>query len=242
MPKMSGYEVCKRIRNNTTMYELPIIILTANNQPKDITTALQMGANDYIIKPFDKNELLSRIKTQLTLKSAVKSAIDNAYLANIDTLTNLHTRRYLYNLGEKEFLISKSHNNYLSVIMMDIDFFKKFNDTYGHSIGDKILKNVSSNINKALRKHDIAGRYGGEEFVVILPNTDTEEAKAFAENLRVIIQNMKLSIKQHGQINCTISLGVSSIKSQMDNIEDLIKEADIMLYRAKENGRNRVES
>lgn len=240
MPKMSGYEVCKIIRKSSTIYELPIIMLTAKNQPEDITAAFSLGANDYIIKPFDKNELISRIKTQLTLKNAVKTAIDNAYFANIDGLTGLNNRRCLYELAEKEFLISKTNTSSISVIMLDIDFFKQFNDTYGHDIGDIVLKNVASNIKKIIKEHDIVGRYGGEEFIIILPNTDLDEAVVSAENLRITIENMKINIKNQKQINCTISLGVASINPNFKNIDELIKAADIMLYKAKENGRNMV--
>lgn len=240
MPKMSGYEVCKIIRKNNTMYELPIIILTAKNQPEDITTAFNLGANDYIIKPFDKNELLSKIKTQLTLKNAVKTAIDNAYLANIDVLTGLNNRRCLYELGKKEFSDSKINNSFLSVIMLDIDFFKQFNDKYGHDVGDSVLKNVASNIKKVLKEQHIAGRYGGEEFLIILPNTNLKQAVTYAENLRISIENMKINIKIQKQINCTISLGVATTSPNFNNIDDLIKAADIMLYKAKESGRNIV--
>lgn len=240
MPKMSGYEVCKQIRKHNTIYELPVIMLTAKNQSGDISTAFSLGANDYIIKPFDKNELLSRIKTQLTLKNAVKTAIDNAYFANIDGLTGLNNRRCLYELAEKEFLASKANASSLSVIMLDIDFFKQFNDTYGHDVGDEVLKNVASNIKKLLKEQYIAGRYGGEEFVIILPNTDLGQAVISAENLRLTIENMKINIKNKKQINCTISLGVATINENFNNIDDLIKAADIMLYKAKENGRNMV--
>lgn len=240
MPKMSGYEVCKRIRKNNTIYELPVIMLTAKNQPEDITAAFNLGANDYIIKPFDKNELLSRIKTQLTLKNAVKAAIDNAYFANIDGLTGLNNRRCLYELAEKEFLASKTNASPLSVVMLDIDFFKQFNDTYGHDVGDTVLKNVASIIKKSLKDYYIAGRYGGEEFIIVLPNIDLKQAVIYAENLRIAIENMKIDIKNQEHINCTISLGAASISSNFKNIDDLIKAADIMLYNAKENGRNMV--
>lgn len=240
MPKMSGYEVCKRIRKNNTIYELPVIMLTAKNQPEDITAAFNLGANDYIIKPFDKNELLSRIKTQLTLKNAVKTAINNAYFANIDGLTGLNNRRCLYELAEKEFIASKTNASSLSVVMLDIDFFKQFNDTYGHDIGDIVLKDVASVIKKSLKDYYIAGRYGGEEFIIILTNTKLGQAVIYAENLRIAIENMKINIKNQKYINCTISLGVASINSNCKNIDDLIKSADIMLYNAKESGRNMV--
>jgi len=240
MPKMSGYEVCSRIRKSSTIYELPVIMLTAKNQPEDITAAFNLGANDYIIKPFDKNELISRIKTQLALKNAVKTAIDNAYFANIDGLTGLNNRRCLYELAEKEFLASKTNASSLSVIMLDIDFFKQFNDTYGHDVGDIVLKNVASSIKKVIKERDIAGRYGGEEFIIILPNTDLEHAIVSAENLRIIIESMKINIKNQKQINCTISLGVAAINPNFKSIDELIKAADIMLYKAKENGRNMV--
>ncbi|OPJ56147.1 diguanylate cyclase [Clostridium oryzae] len=241
MPKMSGYDVCKKIRNNYTIYELPIIILTAKNQPDDISAAFQLGANDYLVKPFDKDELLARIKTQLSLKIAVKSALENSYLANIDSLTGLYNRRYLYALAKDAFLTAKSNNTALSAMILDIDFFKAFNDTYGHSIGDKVIKNVSSNIKEILKQKQIAGRYGGEEFVVILPDTNMNGARAFAENLRAIIENSKINVKQHNAIRCTVSIGVSSINSNIMSLKQLIDEADMMLYRAKENGRNRVE-
>ncbi len=239
MPRMSGYDVCKKLRNEKTSFDLPIILLTARSQPQDIVVGFQVGANDYITKPFEKTELIARVNTLLSLKKSVKEAIENARLANIDELTGLYNRRHLFELAAREFEATRRYSRNLTVMMMDIDHFKKFNDTYGHSVGDEILKLVAKAIASNVRNCDIVGRYGGEEFNVILPETDIEGATIVAERIRQAVEDRRLGTEKSEELKCTISIGLARYGKE-NNIEELIKKADDMLYLAKEGGRNRV--
>lgn len=241
MPKMSGFDVCRALRKKFTSYELPILILTAKNQTNDIVAAFNLGANDYLVKPFDKSELLARIETHLSLKMAVENAITNARLANIDHLTGLYNRRFFWEAGRLEFNRVQRISSDLSVLMLDIDIFKAINDSYGHHLGDKVIKQVSLTISRNVRGVDIPGRYGGEEFIVILPGTGHDGAMYVAEKIRKITEQEKVNNSGAGPITFTVSIGVASYHKGMADFEELVQKADEMLYRAKENGRNRVE-
>ncbi|MBK6608237.1 MAG: diguanylate cyclase [Leptospiraceae bacterium] len=241
MPKMSGYEVCNNLRAENSLYDLPVIMLTAKNQPQDIVVGFDMGANDYLIKPFEKSELLARVRTLVSLKKSVREAIDNAKLANTDALTGLNNRRFLFEQANKEFEIAKEGNLDLSLMMIDIDHFKKFNDTYGHDCGDEVIKLVARGILKCCRELDIVGRYGGEEFSVLLPNTKLDIALTIAEKTRNYIEQKKYHSEKHGDLQCTISIGIASFNQNLVRVEDLFKDADNKLYAAKQNGRNRIE-
>jgi diguanylate cyclase (GGDEF)-like protein len=240
MPKLSGYDVCKTLRETKATYELPVILLTAKNRPEDIVTGFDTGANDYIVKPFEKRELLARTGTLVSLKKAIENVVIQERLANADGLTGLNNRRHLFELGTREFELTRRHKRSFSVMMMDIDHFKKFNDTYGHDIGDKILKLVASAIKEAARTTDIIGRYGGEEFTVLLPEAELDGAKIVAERIRENVAAKRLKTEEYGELSCTISIGVAMLGSDEKDIEELIKKADAKLYEAKESGRNRV--
>lgn len=240
MPRMSGYDVCKEVRKKYTPYELPVIILTAKNRSDDLIAAFEVGANDYLIKPLDRTELFARIETQLSLKNAVNDAIINARLANTDPLTGIYNRRYYLEAGNREFESAKRYNSGLSVIMLDIDNFKSLNDNYGHDTGDIAIKFLASTIRKNLRGIDIPGRAGGDEFIIILPGTGMEGAVFVAEKIREIIQDSSINISDDQALKFTLSLGVASYKKESGSFEEIISEADEMLYLSKKKGRNRV--
>ncbi len=240
MPRMSGYDVCKEVRKKHTPYELPVIILTAKNRSDDLIAAFEVGANDYLIKPLDRTELFARIETQLSLKNAVNDAIINAQLANTDPLTGIYNRRYYMEAGNREFESAKRYNTALSVIMLDIDNFKNLNDTYGHDTGDIAIKFLASSIRKNMRGIDIPGRAGGDEFMIILPGTGMEGAVFVAEKIREIIQDSAISTADDKTVKFTLSLGVASHKKESGSFEEIISEADEMLYLSKKKGRNRV--
>jgi diguanylate cyclase (GGDEF)-like protein len=242
MPKMSGFDVCKVLREKYSIFELPILLLTAKNQVKDFVVGFEVGANDYVLKPFDKNELLARMKTLLSLKKAVKNAIESAQLANIDGLTGLNNRRHLFELSEREFYAAQRYERNLCVMMLDIDRFKDFNDTYGHDVGDEILKLVATTISQNTRVSDIIGRYGGEEFAIVMPEIDIKGAKVIGERIRQAIEDARLHTEKYGELKCTISIGIGFNNQKAQSIEELFKDADEMLYKAKKGGRNRVES
>lgn len=239
MPKLSGYEVCKIIRRKYSRHELPILILTARNQPKDIVTGLSVGANDYLTKPFQKAEMLSRVRTLLELKKSVEDAIQSALLANTDVLTKIGNRRHLYEKGYELFEKAVLDKKHISVLMLDIDYLKTINDSYGHNIGDKAIRAVAKGIRDVIREIDVVGRYGGEEFVAILPNTDKTYAIEIANRILNKIRSLRITTDKDIKIKITVSIGVASLSNHKD-LDDLIKEADQYLYCAKNEGRNRV--
>lgn len=403
MPKMSGYEVCRTLRQRYSLFELPILMLTAKNQLQDIVLGFQSGANDYLSKPFDKAELLARVRTLLSLKRAVTSAIQNEKLfenekqkrvleqtllevtnaitstldlkevlakvleamshfirfsrsvvllkevdrfevavaggggdiregetvdvvgdaflaeiastkipvvgnapesrlldwrgagemlagvpvmyredllgiivlscrdddvsrellftlagqagvaiqnarmfskinmmATIDGLTGLYNRRYFFEMVEKEFAKFKRHGRALSVCMLDIDHFKRINDTYGHAAGDEVLRQLAGKLTEMLREYDIVGRYGGEEFAVVLPETTPADAGRIMERIRAAIEASVVKTEDGAEIRYTLSIGVSAFAKDSKGVYGVFEEADKGLYEAKGSGRNRV--
>lgn len=240
MPRMSGYEVCEKIRETYTAYELPVIVLTAKNQMADIVAAFDAGANDYLIKPLDRVELFARIETQLSLKYAVRDALENARLANTDHLTGIYNRRFFMNSGNREFGRTRIRGGEMSVIMLDIDDFKSINDRLGHDVGDRAIRELASRIAVNLRSNDIPARYGGDEFVILLPGTGPGEASAVAEKIRAIVASCSFDAGGAADLTFTTSAGVSSYRPGSASFDEILKEADAMLYVSKTEGRNRV--
>lgn len=240
MPRMSGYEVCRIIRASHSLNELPVLVLTAKSQPGDVAAAFQVGANDYLTKPFEKDELLARIQTLLLLRTKTREAAENAHRATIDSLTGLNNRRSLWEIGGKLFNAARRHHRDLSVIMIDVDHFKRFNDAYGHSFGDEVLRQIAIHIASALRKEDVAARYGGEEFAILLPDSPLKAALQVAERIQLIVEAGCTSIAGMGNLNCTISAGVAALSDDMESLDALLKAADTLMYAAKESGRNRI--
>lgn len=405
MPKMSGYEVCRKLRLQYSLFELPILMLTAKSQIQDIVLGFQAGANDYLSKPFDKTELLARVQTLLSLKEAVKASIENEKLlenekqkhlieqtlmeltsaltstldlkevlgkvmdamsyflhfdraivllkeedkftvgmvakqdkekfkegtvvnirgdrfleeisekkklllsselecrllernrkgellvgvpilchdellgiivlnclnehishdllfslagqagiaiqnaqlfkkinvmATTDGLTGLYNRRYFFDLAEKEFAKFLRYGEAFSLCIMDIDHFKKINDAYGHAVGDEVLRHLAKSLTATLREYDIIGRYGGEEFIVLLPATPLLTAAKIAERIRSTIEEAVVKIENCKDIRYTLSIGVTSFEKEDKTITSVFEEADRRLYAAKNLGRNRV--
>ncbi|SCY90340.1 diguanylate cyclase [Alkaliphilus peptidifermentans] len=233
MPKMSGYEVCKRIREKFTLVDLPVLMLTANSQLNNVCLGFECGTNDYIIKPFEKSELLARIKTLITMKNAVKLSV-------IDSLTGIFNRKHLFELAELLFNEHRAEKKIMSIIMMDIDNFKILNDKYGHGIGDMILKDIVTRCQEVLRPTDTIGRYGGEEFTVILPNTEIEIAHKIAERIRKNVSAKPIKIGEENEEIVTLSLGIGESNSTNKSVLDIFYEADKALYKAKSSGKNKV--
>jgi two-component system cell cycle response regulator len=222
------------------------VLLIAEQGGEDmIVRALDLGVNDYITRPLDPNELVARTLTQLKrkryndrLRSSVQHSIE---LAVTDGLTGLHNRRYLDNHLKVLFNRAATRGRSLSVCITDIDRFKVVNDTYGHDAGDEILKEFAARLRATVRGADLACRYGGEEFVVVMPDTTAEMAANIAERLRMSIEGKPFVLRSSGQeINITASLGISCNSPNVETPEQLLKEADNALYDAKRAGRNRV--
>ena len=245
MPGMDGYEVCKKLKENEDTKEIPIIMLTSKAEPADKVKGLQMGAFDYVTKPFDEGELVARVNIQLELKELRETLEDKnrqlQEMANRDGLTGLFNHRYFHEQLSKDFLRAKRYHEYLSCVLLDIDFFKKFNDTYGHQTGDVVLSTLGEVIEDSIRDSDLAARYGGEEFALVLYHTDEPGAFHVADRLRQMVESHEVRDKDD-VLHVTISVGVATFPSEkIRSAKELIECADKALYKAKDNGRNRVE-
>ena len=239
MPDMNGYEVCRRLKADPLLREIPVIFITALTEQQDEISGLQVGAVDYITKPFHPDIVILRLKNQLELKMYRDT---HARLALIDGLTGIANRRSFDKQLQREWLLAQRYQRNISLVMIDIDYFKQYNDTRGHQEGDNCLKQIVESILKSLRGSDLAARYGGEEFACILPETDKIGALFTAEKIRKRVEELELP---HGNSaispNVTISLGVATLSpDDRQQADILIEMADQMLYQAKESGRNRV--
>lgn len=242
MPEMDGYEVCKRLKEAPETRDIPIIFVTAIDKEKDEEYGLSIGAIDYITKPFSIPIVKARVKNHIELKNYRDLLKENSML---DGLTGIANRRRFNDTMLTEWNRAKRSGSTLSILMVDIDFFKNYNDTYGHLEGDECLRKVALALKNGLKRPaDLVARWGGEEFACILPETGHAEALTIAEDLRRSI--MELAIPHKGSIIekfVTVSMGVATISpSENEEFESLIKKADDALYKAKERGRNRVFS
>ena len=240
MPGINGYDVCARLKKDPKTSDIPIIFLTAKIELDDTVKGFEAGAVDYITKPFNSTELLARTKTHLELKiSRDLLKIKNEQLKKLaitDSMTGLYNHRYIIDSLSERIIEAKRYKQSLSVAMIDIDHFKKVNDNYGHIFGDYVLVKISMIIEETIRKTDIAGRYGGEEYLIIFTNTDKKNAFNMLERLRKSIEEEKWD---KADLAVTVSGGICEFKDE--DYSELIIEADRLLYKAKENGRNRIE-
>lgn len=251
MPEIDGPQLCKLIREKKTSGYVYIILITAKDAKNDIVSGLEAGADDYLTKPIHQPELMARIYTGLRIleleQSLVKANQEIHQLSITDPLTGCFNRGYLAERFPQELQRAIRYHLPLSVIIADIDFFKKVNDTYGHHAGDEVLKNFANAINNGIRKKiDWIVRYGGEEFLIILPETSCEGAIITAERLRVIVSNTPTQVDNQ-TINVTSSFGGTStifVKEpkgdEIISMEHLVNFADAQLYKSKEEGRNKV--
>jgi len=237
--------LCSQFRSLERTRFLPILIITEQGSDDMVIRALDLGVNDYIVRPVDPNELVARSLTQIRrkryndrLRASVKQTIE---LAVTDPLTGLSNRRYLDNHLNVLFNRSMARGRPLSILITDIDRFKQVNDTYGHDGGDQVLKEFANRVRSTVRGADLACRFGGEEFVVVMPDTSPEVAAAVAERLRAAIENAPFLLKSSGEtLNITASFGISSRIASIITPDQLMKQADLALYEAKNTGRNRV--
>lgn len=259
MPDMDGYDVCQLLKTSELAADIPVIFITGKTETEDKIKGFDVGGVDYVTKPFEPTELLARIKTHIHLRDIQKKLeISNAQLkqeislrkkvqeelrelASTDYLTGLFNRRHFIDQASREFSRSKRYKLPMSLLMIDADHFKAINDTYGHGVGDIILKKLGATGKKALRSVDVYGRIGGEEFSVYLPDTCIEDAIIVAERFRREIETLEIPIQTYC-LSITVSIGVAMISEETKELDHLMKKADSALYRAKENGRNRVET
>jgi len=240
MPEMDGYEVCRRLKNDPVTKDIPVIFVTAKDESEDEAIGLNLGAADYISKPFFLPIVKARVRIQLSLK--IKTELLQS-LAHIDGLTHIPNRRSFDETFDAEWRRALRSKAGIAVCMMDIDHFKEYNDHYGHGAGDQCLKQVAQALASTVnRASDMIARYGGEEFVAIIADANHEGAKLIADRCRARIEQLNLPhafSPTTGQV--TISVGFASITASAHATQkDLLEAADKALYEAKKTGRNSV--
>lgn len=245
MPGMDGFKFLSMVNSRKELHDIPVLLLTSHEGMATKVRGLEQGASDYVTKPFSPEELLARVKVQLkikTLQDHLKESNQRLLeLSQTDPLTELYNRRHMMATLEAEFDRSNRISSPFAMLMIDLDHFKKVNDTYGHQQGDVVLQSTSGEIKAHLRQYDSASRFGGEEFALLLPETTLDEAVIVAERLRQGICNLQFS-GSISDLKISASFGVAAIPHKnIKSTEDLIRLADDALYRAKDNGRNRVE-
>jgi diguanylate cyclase (GGDEF)-like protein len=237
LPDLNGFEVCRRLKERAETRTIPVIFLTGQSDTEAKVRGLDLGAVDYVIKPFDEVELRARVRAALRTKRLQDLLQQQSFL---DGLTGLWNRGYLDHRLEGELNIARRYERRLSLLLGDIDHFKRVNDTFGHLFGDYVIQRIAEALSTHARRSDIACRYGGEEFALLLPSAGIEEAALVAERLRVAVEASPFHLRGT-QLNVTISFGVAT-SDGLDPLtsESLIARADRALYNAKESGRNCV--
>jgi diguanylate cyclase (GGDEF)-like protein len=240
MPEMDGWDVCRKLKANPRTEGIPIIFVTSRDEVVDEAKGLAAGAVDYITKPFSPEIVRARVRTHLTLKSQADTL---ASLSVIDDLTGMPNRRHFNQRLEEEWRRATRTSSPVTLVMMDVDHFKQYNDNYGHGAGDECLRRVAQVLGTVIhRTADMVARYGGEEFAAILPATDVEHGMQIAERFRQVVNSLGL---EHGYSSTnefiTISVGVATRVPQLqEEPHNLLQVADRMLYEAKARGRNCV--
>jgi two-component system, cell cycle response regulator len=240
-----GLRLCSQIRSLERTRNIPILAIAETDNTAQLVRGLEIGVNDYLLRPVDRNEMLARARTQIKKRRYTERLRDNVQtsieLAITDGLTGLFNRRYMEtHLGT---LVEQSaeRGKPITVLVLDIDYFKAINDSYGHDAGDDVLREFALRMRKATRNIDLACRYGGEEFVIVMPETDMAVATMVAERLRRRIASEPFAIQQGARhLEVTISIGIAALSAADDNAATILKRADRALYRAKRDGRNRV--
>lgn len=247
LPDTDGFEICKQLKEHERTKDIPVIFLTARTELADKIKGFNAGAVDYITKPFEEVEVIARVSNHVRLKKSqdiIRQYYDDLekekqqleVMAVTDELTRIFNRGHILERLSKEIERARKDKCDFSVIMADVDLFKQVNDTYGHQLGDRVLIGVVNAMKDTLRKTDLIGRYGGEEFLVILPETDLEKASHAAERIRKAVCQFRWEVPE---LRVTISAGVAAFRPGEKDFE-FLKRADTLLYKAKESGRNRV--
>ncbi len=240
-----GLRLCSQIRSLERTRQIPVLILVDGHQTDQLIRGLDMGVNDYLVRPVDHNELAARVKSQIRrwrhtqqLRNNVKQSIE---MAVTDSLTGLNNRRYMESHLATLVQSAGNRGRALTLLALDIDHFKQINDTHGHDVGDRVLKEFAKRVKLVVRGDDLACRTGGEEFIIVLPETSLPAACGIAERLRKSISEDPFDLGlSSGPFQLTVSIGLSSLDSVSETPAQLLKRADIALYEAKRSGRNRV--
>jgi two-component system cell cycle response regulator len=240
-----GLRLCSQVRSLERTRNVPILAVAEADNNARLVRGLEIGVNDYLIRPIDKNEMLARVRTQIKKKRYTERLRDNVQMsiemAITDSLTSLFNRRYMETHFAALVEQAAARGKPIAVLILDIDYFKAVNDSHGHDAGDDVLREFSLRIRKAIRNIDLACRYGGEEFVIVMPETDMAVATMVAERIRRRIATEPFAIQQGTRnLEVTISIGIAAIGAPGDTAAAILKRADQALYRAKRDGRNRV--
>ena len=245
MEALDGLRIVSQFRSYEETRHVAILVLVDEEGTRLLVRSLEMGVNDYLIQPVDSLELMARVKTQIKRKRYSDKLRENLHmsmkLATTDAVTGLYNRHYMSTHLDTLLSASKRTSKPLSLAILDIDYFKKVNDTYGHAAGDEVLAEFARRITHNIRGVDLAARYGGEEFVVIFPETDAKTTAFVCNRLRSVVEETPFPISSHGTpIKVTVSIGFSTLQGQDKSAAELLEYADKALYQAKREGRNRV--
>jgi two-component system cell cycle response regulator len=240
-----GLRLCSQLRSLERTRQVPILIIVDPDDHERLLRALDMGVNDYLLRPVDKQELMARVNTQIKrcryteqLRTNVKQSIE---MAVTDALTGLYNRRFMEKQLSALAMSAANRGKPLAILVIDVDYFKSINDNHGHDVGDRVLQELSSRLKDSLRNLDMACRTGGEEFIIVLPDTDNAVALRVGERLRKLISVKPFNAgAKSGPLGITVSIGIAAFEGINDSMEGLLKRADEALYQAKRDGRNRV--
>ena len=245
MPGMSGFELCERLKSRDSTRDIPVIFVSSMSDIDSKVQGFKVGGVDYINKPYQHAEIVVRVNTHLTMlrlrQHLEKQNAELERLANTDYLTNLYNRRSFFHVAEVEYVEAIRNGNPISITLIDLDFFKQVNDTYGHLVGDQVLVHIAKLIRVYSRIRDVAARYGGEEFIILHPSIGRQEAFLIVDRIRKGVEQTPFLLDGN-EIDVTLSAGVVDTHACTDcaQIDDVLKLADKALYRAKDAGRNQV--
>jgi two-component system cell cycle response regulator len=248
MPGLDGIEICRRIRSVPNLAAMYILMLTGRDARADLISALDAGADDYMTKPVDTDELRARVQVGLrmaTLQSRLTERVSElqdardhlAQIASTDALTHLYSRRTWFELAAAEFSRSRRYGRPLSVLALDLDFFKQVNDKFGHEGGDRLLQSFAETMRLASRHSDVIGRIGGEEFAWLVPETALGSAGMLADRILAGCRMLRVPTSA-GEVSCSCSIGVAELEPPDDSFDSLLRRADGALYHAKRSGRD----
>jgi two-component system cell cycle response regulator len=245
LENFDALRLCSQLRSLERTRNMPILVITEPDNNARMVRGLEIGVNDFLLRPIDKNELLARVRSQVRKRRYTERLRDNVQMsiemAITDALTGLFNRRYMESHLATLVEQAASRGKPLTVMVVDIDYFKAVNDSHGHDAGDDVLRDFALRIKRSIRGIDLACRYGGEEFVLVMPETDMAVAAMVAERLRRRIAAEPFAIQQGSRVvPVTISIGIAALRGKDDTAASVLKRADLALYRAKRDGRNRV--
>jgi len=235
MPGIDGIELCQRIRRTPSLAATYVLLLTGRSSRADLVAGLDAGADDYMVKPIDPETLQRRLAEQVAELASARDHL--ARIASTDALTELYSRRGWFELAATEFSRSRRYGRAVSLLLIDLDYFKRVNDTFGHDAGDRLLQTFAAMLRVECRQSDVVGRIGGEEFAILLPETSIHAAQRLAERICIASRGLKLATAA-GEIACTTSIGIGELGGEDFTIDDVMRRADAALYEAKRGGRD----